>query len=261
VNESKIELTERLRREGRWEEASRFKDEVLRKLRSNGMGKAESKEDAWAEMAKAYPPLPAPEGEAAPIANGAEPGPSRAPAASAGQTAAEESIDVDALLERIGDGRPSDLVQDTLWVYENLANRRVKASDAPSCGAWALLEWARQYRNRFFEQVLPKAMVNKPAEGEAHEREERLQIEEIDGILEKFNQAWEAELIADVPGTVREGVRSRLADWTRRFGLPLADDARASLEAHIAGFVQDCISAAGGTLGRGTAVASELPDG
>ena len=31
MNESKIELTERLRREGRWPEASKFKDEALRK--------------------------------------------------------------------------------------------------------------------------------------------------------------------------------------------------------------------------------------
>ena len=33
MNESKIELTERLRREGRWAEASKFKDEALADFR------------------------------------------------------------------------------------------------------------------------------------------------------------------------------------------------------------------------------------
>ena len=36
MTESKIELTERLRREGRWEEASRFKDTAVRDLREKG---------------------------------------------------------------------------------------------------------------------------------------------------------------------------------------------------------------------------------
>ena len=57
MNESKIELTERLRREGRWSEASQFKDEVLKKLRSDGMTRADAAEQAWERMAAQYPPL------------------------------------------------------------------------------------------------------------------------------------------------------------------------------------------------------------
>ena len=40
MDESKIELTERLRREGRWGEASRFKDEALRACRAKGNTRA-----------------------------------------------------------------------------------------------------------------------------------------------------------------------------------------------------------------------------
>jgi hypothetical protein len=54
-------LTERLRREGRWAEASKFKDETVKKLRKEGMRRAEAGEQAWLRMAEAYPPLPAPE--------------------------------------------------------------------------------------------------------------------------------------------------------------------------------------------------------
>jgi hypothetical protein len=57
VTESKIELTERLRREGRWEEALKFKDTALRDFRSKGMKRSEASDAAWEAMATAYPPL------------------------------------------------------------------------------------------------------------------------------------------------------------------------------------------------------------
>jgi hypothetical protein len=57
MNESKIELTERLRREGRWAEASKFKDTALADFRAKGMKREEAAEAAWAAMAEAYPPL------------------------------------------------------------------------------------------------------------------------------------------------------------------------------------------------------------
>ncbi len=198
MNESKIELTERLRREGRWSEASQFKDETLKKLRSDGMTRADAAEEAWQRMAAQYPPL-ANIGESAPEvpdATAGEPWPAQRPRSTEHE---EHDIDIDALLDRIGDGRPSDLVRDTLWAYENLANRRIKASDAPSFGAWSLLEWARQYRNRFFEQVLPKAMLSKPPEDEENIREEKKSIAEIERVLKGLNQQWAKDLIANVP--------------------------------------------------------------
>jgi len=50
MNESKIDLTDRLRREGRWAEASKFKDAVVRELRAQGMRKTEAVEEAWRRM-------------------------------------------------------------------------------------------------------------------------------------------------------------------------------------------------------------------
>jgi hypothetical protein len=66
--ESKIELTERLRREGRWAEASRLKDTALADFRAKGMKRDEAANAAWAAMAEAYPPLPVAEGPADPAA-------------------------------------------------------------------------------------------------------------------------------------------------------------------------------------------------
>jgi hypothetical protein len=57
VNESKIELTERLRREGRWAEASKFKDSVLAERREKGFKRDEASNAAWEAMEQAFPPI------------------------------------------------------------------------------------------------------------------------------------------------------------------------------------------------------------
>lgn len=59
MNESKVELTDRLRREGRWSEASQFKDQVLRGLREAGVKRNDAGDEAWRQMAEQFPPLPA----------------------------------------------------------------------------------------------------------------------------------------------------------------------------------------------------------
>jgi hypothetical protein len=63
MNESKITLTDRLRREGRWEQACIFRDQKRREFRAAGMSKVEAREAAWEAAAAAFPPLslPAPE--------------------------------------------------------------------------------------------------------------------------------------------------------------------------------------------------------
>ena len=55
--ESRIELTDRLRREGREEAAATFRREVIDELREVGVSTAERRRIAWAEMAKRFPPL------------------------------------------------------------------------------------------------------------------------------------------------------------------------------------------------------------
>ena len=56
---SKIALTERLRKECRWDEASRFKDEYIAKLRAEGKPRKEAQQTAWEALEKQFPPLEA----------------------------------------------------------------------------------------------------------------------------------------------------------------------------------------------------------
>lgn len=58
MKESRIEATPRLQREGRWAEASLFRDQVRSRLRAEGKTRAEANDAAWEAMTEAYPPLP-----------------------------------------------------------------------------------------------------------------------------------------------------------------------------------------------------------
>lgn len=69
MNESKIQLTERLRAEGRWDEANNFRETARADFRAKGMGRQEAVDAAWQAMAEAYPALPAAEATAAPLGN------------------------------------------------------------------------------------------------------------------------------------------------------------------------------------------------
>ncbi|MCA9125092.1 MAG: hypothetical protein KDB11_33180 [Planctomycetales bacterium] len=130
MSESKIEATDRLRRESRWPEASRFKDASVKRLRAEGKTKAEANDSAWDEMLAAFPPLPA---VSKPQASG--------------------PLDITKadpeLLDRLADV-PLDWIRDVRWVYQVFAHPSVELADAPSLGAWGLLGFARQERSKFF---------------------------------------------------------------------------------------------------------------
>ena len=62
IAESRIETTDRLRRQGKWEEASRFKDQAKQRHRDAGKSRQESNRLAWEAVQEKFPPVP-PEAE------------------------------------------------------------------------------------------------------------------------------------------------------------------------------------------------------
>jgi hypothetical protein len=118
MTQSKIQITRRLEREGRWAEASRFKDEYISKLRVEGKSRKEAGQAAWEEMERKYPPQP-----------------------SETEPAALEALPVE-WADRFG-STSDDFVSDTLWVYNTLGLSNVQPEDAPGAGAWSLLRWAK----------------------------------------------------------------------------------------------------------------------
>lgn len=134
MNESKIGLTHRLQQEGRWEEASRFKDEAIRRLRAEGLKRSEAQEAAWEAVSHEYPPV----------------------SAEVVDRTMRSSWDQ---LEDVAASEPQSFIEDAIWVYERLEVKDVGPSDAPSRGAWSLLHWAQRNPDRFFEHVMPKVMA------------------------------------------------------------------------------------------------------
>jgi len=114
-----------LKREGRFKEFKRRRLE----LESTGLSKSESYVIATSEFgsaSSAASPAVPPSG---PEAGGGEP--------------SDVSVDVFK-------GKSSTLREDYQWVYENIAHPSAGAEDAPSCGAWGLLQFARSDPKSFY---------------------------------------------------------------------------------------------------------------
>ena len=47
-------------------------------------------------------------------------------------------------------GKTSTLREDYQWVYDNIANPECSATEAPSCGAWGLLQFSRSDPKSFY---------------------------------------------------------------------------------------------------------------
>jgi hypothetical protein len=213
--ESKITATDRLRREGRWEEASLWRDDKRKQLRAEGQTKTEANEASWQAMTEAFPPLP---------------------------ITSDESPDTVELLDLDSYDSQPDMSRDILWVYENLARKGVAAKDAPGLGAWGLLQWARKFSNRFFEQVLPKARaVEKEAEEDIARQEDEAQIEDIHKMIEECKTGWAREIVADMDGTLRETVKARMAVWEKQFQIDLPADAREGLLLRMLRIVNEAV--------------------
>ena len=178
MNESRIGLTERLRAEGRWAEASQFKDQVLRGLRGEGMKKAEAGEAAGEAMAEKFPPLPGAEASAISVrVQGLGDIPPSWPELPDNASLQAELAWVQSNRLRVVEERPSGATR----VHLDRAR-----SPAPS---WAALGWLetsiRSYAK--YVDVVAKSLKDQVDEQE-NIRRERIRIEEMREILAEMHQ-------------------------------------------------------------------------
>jgi hypothetical protein len=150
--ESRIDATDRLRREGRWAEASLFRDATIKQLRADGICRTEASEAAWDRMLDKYPPLPQEESDAG-LCDYPWP-------------------DTPAT--------PQRLLADIEWVYRSLGEP-MQPKDAPTSGAWGLWRWARQNPGHFFKNFLLRVMLGTPkkAQGEEDDDAEFEQLRQL----------------------------------------------------------------------------------
>lgn len=135
MRESKAELMDRLRREGRWDAFVRRREE----LKATGTDAASAWEIATAEIGPVAP--------AAETATAESDGPALA------ALARKPLISMSALLA---------------WVFENL-DTAVGPADAPSAGAWSMRQSVRTNaatRNQFYATFGPKMLAQSQADDE-----------------------------------------------------------------------------------------------
>ncbi len=128
--ESKIEATDRLRRENRWDEASRYRDEVREQLRANGVPSSEASKQAWEAMCITFPPIYVP--------------------------AIEDPEPIEQMFKDFefkSDSGSTSMVTQVMWTWNNLEKI---SSDPPCRGAVGLLKWARSNKSEFFKTFVAK---------------------------------------------------------------------------------------------------------
>lgn len=139
--ESKLVLSKRLQREGRYNEAFLYKDLMLKELRAKKVFGEKAKEESWRLMAKKYPPKPELE-----------------PKKPVKEKPVEKKFEPLEVADDLPDSTPDTFLQDATWVYNNLRRRGASLQNAPTSGAVGLLEWARDNPNDFYKQTWPKAL-------------------------------------------------------------------------------------------------------
>lgn len=84
----------------------------------------------------------------------------------------------------------TDMQRDGLWVYQNIGVKNVKPNDAPSPGAWNLLENARRNPDKFYNQLLPKLVKDFDATNEEQDKqnEERKNIDGLQKVIDRFTE-------------------------------------------------------------------------
>jgi len=158
MTESKIELTHRLEREGRWNEASEFRDRVRREQREAGQSRAAANEAAWNRMAEEFPPLPTSNSNAElddPFCDDVN----------------DSDLPADLL---VGGGNFEDDLQ---WAYRNICSDASR-EDAPSGAAWLLRQWGRDPDSRDkFLNFVAKTQLRRRDEDERLKDDARCQFE------------------------------------------------------------------------------------
>ena len=237
MKESKIDLTERLRREGRWSEASKFKDAKLAEFRANGMKRTEAAEAAWTAIADAYPPLAAAE----PVAKTPEAKPTDAPPIPWSDLPTEANFDDEVLWVH----------QQYILIVEETPRGRIihwdrATTEPPSTGACSLARWAAENRTAFYKDLLPKTMARSDGPRAADENTVEAQdpgLKEVEAMLKQLEDDEDAELRANVPGVLQERVRKTLTNWVKKHAVPLAGDAREQLESDIFRLIEGSLRA------------------
>ncbi len=143
------------------------------------------------------------------------------------------------------DSNQRNLVRDVLWTYGHLDHPRVRVGDAPAPGAFSLLTWARSARQRFYEQVLPRALNSKalPVPGQGNGSAEGGRKYSEEDMLREFEKMIDDSAADGATPEAIEDAEALVRSWSEDCGVGLAPAALHSVTCCMAGILGDCIRA------------------
>lgn len=139
--ESKAAAERRWKAEGIYDEATRYRTERRIEYHNSGLTKIESREKSWRETMLKYP-KPGVESVEPPGVEIPDPvllSPTESPEQE------EDPIHIPAT--------DMDVAGDIAWTYGHIGDEKVRADQAPSAGAWSMLQFGREARHKFLELV------------------------------------------------------------------------------------------------------------
>ena len=127
----------RLKREGRLDEFSARREVLRNDLRKKGMKRKQAAHEAWRIALAEFPPL---------------------------QTdgLVDDELENAQSCQEVQDSLPPPPPyesSDTIWVYHHIPLISTQQSDAPSPGAWSLLQFCRDNPSQFYAHLLPKSLA------------------------------------------------------------------------------------------------------
>lgn len=173
MTESKVVAMDRLRQDGRWNEASEFRDRVRTELRASGMNRSQAAEEAWVRMIAEYPPVESEAGEGLLVE----------PEWPSGLTDEDEQEALKSV-----SGNRADFDRDFMWSYQQLGKSDVGPQDAPSAPAWFLLKYANSARSEFLKRAATffERRESKAAAEQSLVDDHRKQMSFIDAMYDEF---------------------------------------------------------------------------
>lgn len=175
--ETKVQLTDRLRREARWDDAAKFRDEARRSSRKGGMSRADANEESWRLMAEKFPAL----------------------------TPGTSNKLTETLTEPVEPPFPTDLppsdgdfVADLSWAFKTIGDD-VGPHDASNGSAWLLRVWGRSKgeHDKFFAMAAKLLKRNSKADRFAVDR--RRQFALLDALRHEFSEKDGKLVVSKLP--------------------------------------------------------------
>ncbi len=195
---------------------------MIKRFRSVGKTGSEAQEAAWEAM----------ETQFAPLATNEEPEPEL--------TFSEQFDDLPA-------STPGAYFRDATWVYERLAVSGMQPGDAPSPGAWSLLQWAKRNQDRFFEQIMPKVSTAKQKATESpvsNEWDGCDDLSELEAMVAEVRKNVDEQIRGNIPDFVAKKVHEVVADIHKRIDPSFSAEGIQSLTARMISIVDEVVQAA-----------------